>query len=179
MKIGIDIDETVTRTKETFQKNLKKYKKAHKLKQFSEEKQLSDEEFFKFQNEYGYELYYKIKEKKGASKTIKKWIEEGNEIYFVTARSKKDCEKVEEYTKEYFKQLGISYKKIIFQSSNKYEDTKNLKLDVFIDDRESVLDDFPKNQITLLRMVPNSNIYSKHTKITSWKEADKIIQNII
>lgn len=179
MKIGIDIDDTFTKTKETFQKNLKKYRKIYKLKKVSEEKALSDEDFCKFMNEYGRKLYVDIKEKKNASKIVKKWMKEGHEIYFVTARSKKDCYKVEEYTKEYFDKLGISYQKIIFHSNNKYNDTKDLKLDVFIDDRELVLDDFPKDDIVLIRMVPNSNIYSKHIKVTSWKEADKAIHSII
>lgn len=179
MRIGLDIDDTLTDTKKVFKKYAKKYKKKHHLQTYSDRKMLSEEDFHKFIKEYGKELYYHAKIKKNASKMIQKWMKEGHEIYFITARNKKDCEKVEIYTKGFLACHHVPFDNIIFNSTNKYLDSKDLKLDIFVDDREKVLDDFPKTKITLIRMIPSKNIYSKYQKVTNWKEIDDIINNRI
>ena len=50
MKIGIDIDDTVTETKEIFHKYLKKYRKKYHLKKNQDQETLSYEEYQKFLN---------------------------------------------------------------------------------------------------------------------------------
>lgn len=178
MRIGIDIDDTLTHTKKIFPKKIKKYRKKHHIKRYSDTFQLSEEDFAKFLKEYGKSIYLNMKEKKHATSIIKGWIKEGHEIYFITARNKKDVPNVEEYTKEYLKQRKIKYQEIIFEAANKYLASKKLNLDVYIDDQERMLDTFPAKDAYLIRFVPNKKVYSKYQKATNWKEIDKIIKNL-
>lgn len=178
MRIGIDLDDTLTKTKEAFPKYLKKYRRVHHLKRYSSEHQVTDDDYMNFLKEYGEIVYCGLKEKRGASSILKKWALEGHELYVITARDERICPHVEEYTKRYLKNLGIVYQDIVFASSNKYEDAKKFHLDVYIDDQEKVLNTFPVKDVFLIRMVPNKNVYSKHHKVTSWKEIDKLIDTL-
>lgn len=178
MRIGIDLDDTLTKTNEIFSKYLKKYRRLHHLNRFSKELQLSMEEWTKFLEEYGEVIYREVKEKPGALSVLKKWRKEGHEIYIITARSEIDCPHMEEYTRSYLEVKGIDYQEIVFGSKNKYQDAKSFRLDVFIDDRESVLDAFPPKDFYLIRMVKSKNEYSKYHKVTSWKEIDQLVDKL-
>lgn len=177
MKIGLDIDDTLTNTKEAFAKSIKKYCHKHKWKQYNEQKKLTEEEFKIFLMEYGKKTYETMKPKKEAIKIINSWNEMGHEIYFITARCEEDLKGIETITIEYLKKYNINYQSIFFHSKNKGEDSKNLNLDVFVDDRESVLDTL-KMDIYKIRMLDNIQNYSKYKKVTSWKEIDSIIKTL-
>lgn len=178
MKIGIDIDDTITETEKTFRKYIKRYRRKNKIKKYSKEKQLSDEDFLSFFEQYGEEIYMKLPLKKHVVRVLKKWILEGHLLYIVTARTRRKDEDIELWTRKYFEKLDISFEKMIFNSRNKYEDTKEIGLDVFIDDREDVLQKFPSKDIFLIRMVSKKNIYSKFQKVVCWKDIEKIIDNL-
>lgn len=173
MKIGIDIDDTITKTGKRYNHLIRKYQRKHNLPM----KPLKENEYEKFLEEYGEKIFKKLPLKKQSVKVIKKWLKEGHEIYFVTTRNNKMYKNLEKDTKEQFKQIKVQ--SIIFSAQNKYQATKDLNLDIFIDDRESVLDTFPKNTKTyLFRFVPNKEIYSKYPKIKSWKELALTVENL-
>ena len=178
MRIGIDIDDTLTQTREIFPKKIKAFRKKYHLKKYSERQQLSDEQFFNFGLIYGKEVYLSMKEKKHAIKIIQKWILEGHEIYFITARSNKDVPNVEKYTREYLEKRKIKYKEIVFDAKNKYLASKKFNLDVYIDDQERMLDTFQAKDAYLIRFVRNKKIKSKYQKATKWKEIEKIVENL-
>jgi len=178
MKIGIDIDDTLTKSSITIKKYCKKYQKNHKLKRYSKEYLLSHSDFLKAIEYYGENIYREMKIKKNAQKVIQKWYDEGHTIYFITARDRKICSKIEEYTKNYLEENHIPYHELIFNAQNKGKDTKKLKLDIMIDDRESVLDTFPKSNVILFRMMNQKETYSKYIKVKNWKELDYKIQKI-
>ncbi|MCI8394049.1 MAG: hypothetical protein HFH86_01030 [Bacilli bacterium] len=175
MKIGIDIDDTLTETQKKFQQEIKKYCRRNKIIREKETQRLTEEQFQKFMQEQG-RIYLELKLKKKARKVLQKWNQNGHQIYFVTARSEQDCPKVEEYTKDYLQYFNIPYQKIIFNAQNKGKDCKKLNLDVFIDDRESVLDSFNQSKTFLVRFINNKKNYSKYTKVCSWKELEKIMK---
>ena len=133
MRIGIDIDDTITETKNEISKQIKKFRHLYKLEKYNEYHQLSDENFQKFIVEFGKKIYLGMKIKKRAIETIQNWHQEGHEIYLITARAEKDCPNVEQYTKAFLKKWEIPYDHIVFNSSNKGEDIKPFYLDVFIE----------------------------------------------
>lgn len=175
MKIGLDIDDTLTNTQKIFKKYKNKYQRKHHLNYG--DKKMSEEEFHDFLNTYGTKIYLNMSLKKDVLKYIHKWLNEGHEIYFITARSNDEFSKMEVCTKVFLKNHKLPIQNIIFASKNKYQDSKQLELDVFVDDHESVLDKFPKDQMLLLRMIPNLNNYSKYTKVANWKQIDFYIHN--
>ena len=173
MRIGIDIDDTLTKTSEIFPKKMKEYRKKYHLKW-----QLSNEQFHHFTKEYGSEIYLNVKEKKHAIAVIQKWISEGHEIYFITARSNKDIPNAQKFTIEYLKKRNIEYKEIVFDAYNKYFASKKFNLDIYIDDQEKMLDTFPPKDAYLIRFVPNKKVTSKYKTVTNWKEIEKIVENL-
>ena len=178
MKIGLDIDDTTTNSRKVFRKEIKKYRHKNKLKRYSEVLQLSEEEFKKFLKERGENIYTRIKPKKHEAKVISKWNQMGHEIYFITARSDDDCTKIEQLTKRCLEKYHIPFNQVILQSKNKAEDAKELNLDVFVDDRESVLDTFQHTDVYPIRFLENKKNYSKYSKVSNWKELDKFIQKL-
>lgn len=176
MRIGIDIDDTITETKREISKQIKKFRRQYKLKRYNEFHQLSDENFTKFMTEYGSKIYLEMKIKKRAIEVIRKWYEKGHEIYFITARAESDCKNIEEYTKLFLRKNIIPYHYIMFNSKNKGVDTATLNLDVFIDDRESVLDTI-KGPF-LIRVIADKKNYSKYKKARNWKEIEEIVSTL-
>ncbi|MCI8575371.1 MAG: hypothetical protein HFI09_02770 [Bacilli bacterium] len=176
MKIGIDIDDTITETKWEISKQIKKYRHKYKLKRYSDTHQLSDEDFKKFMVEFGEKIYTGMKVKKRAAEVIRKWHEQGHYIILVTARSELDCPNIKEYTKAFLKENYLLHDALIFDSKNKGFDTSELGLDIFIDDRESVLDTF-KGPF-LIRVLEDKKNYSKYKKARNWKEISDIVQKL-
>lgn len=177
MKIGIDIDETLTCTG----KEIRKYKKAYIRKNhcvLEENGMFSKSDFKKFMDFYGEMIYKNMKLKKDAKKYINLLFKEGHEIYFVTARSNKDVKNIEQYTKEYLEEFGLPYKKLICKAKDKGNATKKIPLDIMVDDQENFLDSFLNRDLLRLRFVRDKQIYSKYQKVTNWKEIYKIITNL-
>jgi len=85
--------------------------------------------------------------------------------------------KMEVCTKVFLTKYHLPTKHIIFNSKNKFQDGRELHLDVFVDDHESILDTFPKNKMLLLRMISSKDHYSKYIKVTNWKEIDFYIHH--
>lgn len=170
MIIGIDIDETITCTNKTFQKYRNKYLKEKKI----ENPHLNEEEFKNFLKRYGKNIYLEVKYKKGAIKYINKLHNEHYKIIFITRRSKDYYENMEEDTINSLKINKVSYDDIIFNARDKNEASKDIKLDFYIDDIESVLDDFDNSSrdVFLIKMGTSS----KYKSASSWKEIYKIIK---
>lgn len=176
MRIGIDIDDTLTETKQEISKQIKKYRRIYKLKRYNEFHQLSDEDFKKFMVEFGEKIYLGMPLKKKAVRVIQEWKEQGHIIYFITARAENEVPNIEYYTKSYLRKYQIPYDGIVFGSQDKGLDCQRLQLDVFIDDRESVLDTI-KGPF-LIRMILDKKNYSKYHKVRNWKEIKEIVKTL-
>ena len=176
MNIGIDIDNTLTNSSKTFNKYLKDYCRKHHLKRYSKEKRVSDEHFLKFLDDYGQVLYSQMKLKKNAKKVLTKWKEKNYKIYFITARHESTCLNVEKYTKDFLKNNDITYDDILFVLNNKYIASKDLKLDIYIDDYEKELGNFKDKNTLLIKFVKNKKYASNYLKVKSWKELEKIVE---
>lgn len=175
MRIGIDIDDTITDTNKVYQKYLRKYCRQERL-DYVPGMRLNKEDYLKlFQKN---NILSKVKPKKDVKKVLQKWNQLGYKIYIITAREPEKFPNIEETTKRFFQELEVQYEKIIFAAKDKYEEAKAFHLDVYIDDQERVLDKFPKNNITLLRMMNQKDFYSKYQKVTSWKEIETIIDHL-
>lgn len=176
MKIGIDIDDTITETKWEISKQIKKYRRKYKLARYSETHQLSEEHFKNFMVEFGEKVYLGMKVKKHATEVIRSWKEKGHYIILVTARCEEECPNMKVYTRKFLKDNHILYDALLFGSKNKGMDTKDLGLDLFIDDRESVLDTI-KGPF-LIRVLEDKKNYSKYKKARNWKEIKEIVEKL-
>lgn len=147
MRIGIDIDDTLTNTYE-LAFNYAEYFTINELKKeikFVDREKIrnrftqtfhnwSDEEDKAFWNKYYETIVNNVRIKLFAKEVIDKLRSEGNEIYFITARHKSDKFDIEETTKKWLEKNEIKYEKIYLNVLNKGEVAKDNNIDIFIDD---------------------------------------------
>ena len=105
---------------------------------------------------------------------INKLKEEGNDIYFISARltSILDCN-AEELTIDNFKKHNIPYDKLIIGAYNKLDYCKDNNIDVFIDDSIEVLEELSKNGIKCYLMTSRINEFVDNgniKRVYSWQE---------
>lgn len=148
MRIGIDVDDTITETYETMfayaqEFNCSILKRECSYKPFYDLPSHKTIEFVhnwtkEELNEY-YEMYYdkilnNAKSKTLAKEYINKLKAENNEIIIITARPDTDTVNAKELTVKWFEKNGIAYDEIITNAEPKGAIAKENKIDVFIDD---------------------------------------------
>ena len=147
MKIGIDIDDTLTDTYElTFNyvqdftaNELKKeinHVDREKIKdRFTKNfHNWSKEEEIAFFDRYYETIVRNVRIKPFAKEIIDKLRDEKNEIYFITARFLSSKFDIEQATKKWLEENEIKYEGIYLNISNKAEIIKENNIDIFIDD---------------------------------------------
>lgn len=147
MRIGIDIDDTLTDTYELIF-NYAQYFTANELKkeinQVDREK-IKDRFTKNFHNwakedeEAFFDKYYEtivsnVRIKPFAKEIIDKLRDEKNEIYFITARFLSSKFDIEQATKKWLEENEIEYEGIYLNVSDKAKIIKENKIDILIDD---------------------------------------------
>lgn len=171
MTIGIDLDDTLIDTKETANKYLKEFIKDESLKDYHN---LSKKEYNKFLNKYLYKIQKESTIKDKAIETIKYLNANGFRIVIITARGSLNYLKSKHITEKYLSQNNIIYDKIIYNQNHKYKACQKEKVDLFIDDKEWVLDEVKDHGIKTLKFLVD-NETSKHDKVKSWQEVKDYI----
>ena len=147
MRIGIDIDDTLTNSYELVFNYAEEYtinELKKEIKYVEREKirnrftksfhNWSDEEDRGFWDKYYETIANNVKIKLFAKEVIDKLRLEGNEIYFITARHKSDKFDIEETTKKWLAENEIKYEKIYLSVLHKDEVAQDNNIDIFIDD---------------------------------------------
>lgn len=147
MRIGIDIDDTLTDTYELIF-NYAQYFTANELKkeinQVDREK-IKDRFTKNFHNwskeddEVFFDKYYEtivsnVRIKPFAKEIIDKLRDEKNEIYFITARFLSNKFDIEQATKKWLEENEIEYEGIYLNVSDKAKIIKENNIDILIDD---------------------------------------------
>lgn len=141
MRIGIDIDDTIT--------NSWKYLMPYYAKEFglsmdtlenslpyynTLNNTISLEEYYKRVKKINKEVILNIPIKENAVNIINKLYDEGNEIYLITSRGYDENENPYEDTEKYLNNHGIKYTKLLVHSRNKAMVCKEFNIELFIDD---------------------------------------------
>ncbi len=142
MRIGVDIDDTTSKTNDSLIEAAYNYdKKFLKGRGFQDKNAYSFTEMFFWNvvdvdNFLNYvrksNFYLKLEAMEDASKCINKLRSKGHKIIFITKRS--TCLKSKWYTKRWLKKNGISYDKIVFGARDKGKVIEEEKIDLMIDD---------------------------------------------
>lgn len=178
MRIGIDIDDTITDTwsymvpiysqvfnipVEELSNSLPYYNSVKKLN-------LTVEEYFKIMQPYYRENTLNIPIKKDAQEVINILKKEGHKIIFITARGKMYHEP-KLITKTYLEKNDIKYDKLIINANDKATICKKENIDLFIDDSYKHCQSVSSIGIKVLMFGTNYNKNIKEfTRITSWYE---------
>lgn len=148
MRIGIDIDDTISNTYEV-QFNLAQYFTIHHLKRDGAIQQLDNlqthfytkylHDWTSSEEEQFFDCYYtdileKIEPKMFAIDIIKQLKEQGNEIYLVTARFNWKQVDADEITKKWLNKYQLPYDALITHATDKATIVKENHIDMFLDD---------------------------------------------
>lgn len=180
MKIGIDIDDTITNTWETV---IPYYSKLYGIS--PSKLKISNPYYQAIKDKVTLEQYYQtiklilqkiildVELKPDASRVIKRLHDMGNEIIFITSRSTMDIIKPYETTEKYLKKHHIYYDKLIINQERKDITCLNEKIDIFIDDSNKHCDQVANTGIKVLMFeTPYNNYNNKHLHVKSWQEIE-------
>jgi len=154
MKIGIDIDDTLVSSSESFNELRKRYN-INFSKNWKDE-WTQDERDFIFKN-YLNEILKGAKIKENAKEVLDELNRQGHEIIVITARTEKNCAGIEEYTKKYLKDNNIKVSKYYFAQYKKSDIAKKIKLDLMVDDSLDVYKNMKKDKINCILFDEKTN----------------------
>lgn len=189
MKIGIDIDDTTLNTVNEMIRYgdlfchdvLKKTDTKNSISDITNRFYLNslygwdDETKFNFFNLYYSQVLKDCTPKLDSPKIIRKLKEEGNKIYFISARLTNipNCP-TENITIDTFKKYNIPYDKIIIAAYDKLNYCLENEIEIFIDDSLEVLESLSSHKIKCYLMTTPMNqsiIVSKDIKrVSNWEE---------
>ena len=173
MNIGIDIDDTISNSFETYFEDSQIYD-IETMKGTGKVKDLGkipsdniietmydwdDEATLKFWDKYFIKVLKYSTPRFFASEAIKKLKEEGNNIYIITARYEQDGinEGVKNLTVKWLKTNNIYYDELIMNADDKLEVSKKYNIDVFIDDSLKNCIEVSKGDIKVLHYAGLAN----------------------
>lgn len=141
----------------------------------------NDEEKFDFFDRYYKSVLEECEVMPNASEVIRKLKEEGNEIFFITARLNniKNCDS-EAITRKTLEENNIPYDKLIVNASDKLKFCKEYNIEIFIEDSYDTCKQLQENGIKSYLMTTrmNEKINSLEVeRVTSWNEIYSKIHN--
>lgn len=173
MRIGIDIDDTITNSKE-YVTNLKK----QLYPEYDCNKKLPDNVFLNFINQYDSIIHKNVKLKNGVKESLDYLKKQGHEIVFITARGE-FSKTSEEDTLNYFKKHNIPYDKLICEAYDKGKIAFDNKIDIFIDDLLTNCRSVNTYGIKVIKFARSDDQDKcEFTVFDNWKEIIKYIDNI-
>ena len=194
MKIGIDIDDTISDTFNALFPYAQKYTievlgRSGKLNQSQAVTHMytktmhnwSEEEDNNFLDMYYEKFVKEVKIKPLAKEYLEKLAKE-NEIYLITARFPGRFANIEDLTKEWLKENNVPYNKLVFNAQDKVSIAKKLGLDLFIDDSYTNCKLMAENGIKTLIMdskVNSSLSINNVTRVYSWPHAYQEYEKIL
>lgn len=190
-RIGVDVDGCLTNVYNWYLKNGKEYasnigKKLINKNGYDpiEMFNLTKEEFNDFLEKKLMDYSINEPARENASKVCKELIEEGYELYIITARFNSDKNdesgvKMRKIIEQWFKDNSIPYTRIIYSSEDKLDICLTNQIDIMIEDKVSTLLDIKKHIPVICFDAPyNRNIDDNNLfRVRNWKEIKKILEN--
>lgn len=189
MKIGIDVDNTITDTLPLLKQYCKKYNKevlkrnpkinekgfaTYNLYDWTEKENLD------FCSKYLEEVVMQAKVKENAKEVIQKLKKDGHSIYIITARTKMHFKEPYKTTQKFLQKNGIVYDELITGSTDKKLICIKNNIDVMIEDEPQNISSISQLlPVIVLREVYNEECRGKNIiKINNWKEVYNVIEKI-
>lgn len=177
MIIGIDIDDTITKTTEYTKHIFDKINTDPSKHSYHD---LDIDDYCDFLNKYVLNIHKNVELFPNASEVIKEFKKRGWKVIFITARAKIDeritfGEQDKIVTKKYLKDHEIEYDEIVFSQKSKANACVNKNVDIYIDNREDLLDEVNEAGIKTIWLTTKKVDNSKHIIAKNWLEVKNII----
>lgn len=163
MRIGIDVDDTLVNSSKSFENIKKKYNLD--FKKTFKDKWTTKEKNYIFNN-YLKEILINVELNKYAKEIIDELVNDGHELFIITARSNRYCDDIETETINLVKKNNIKINKFYFGKRKKSDIAKKLNLDLMIDDSLYVYENMKKENIDCILF---------GNKIKNWNDVMKYI----
>ena len=184
MRIGIDIDDTITNSWEylipyyakMFNIDTSKLSKSKPYYQAIKD-YISLDEYYKILVPIHNKYTSKIPLKENVKEVIDKLYELGHTVYFITDRGNKDDDAYN-ITKEYLDNYGIKYEKIYTRASDKAVICLKENIKLYIDDSIKHCANVASKGIEVLMFDTNYNKeYKAFNRVHSWNEIYEYIKD--
>lgn len=189
MRIGVDVDNTITNTMpilkayckiyndEVIKRNLTMNEKGYSTSTLYN---WTPEENLVFCNKYLQEIVLQADIKENAREIIEKIKNEGNEIYIISARREPTFIDPYETTKKFLDENNIVYDKIIVNCKDKYTYCKQNGIDLIMEDEPQNVNPISKIMpVIVFEGVHNEDCKGENViKVKTWEEAYKEYRNI-
>lgn len=169
MILGIDIDDTITNTSKVVNKYLRQ-----EYPEYDNRKLLSKKEYQKFLKKHIRQMRDEYELKDGVKTAWEYFKENHFKIIIITARNNKYDRNNIKNTKAFLKKNGLFYDKIYFRQIKKGRKAYKEHVDLFIDDKERVLDNVALYQIPGVCM----GISSKYQSFSNWYQLLDYIKEV-
>lgn len=151
MRIGIDIDDTITKTHEYVI-----YLKKTYLKEYDPNELLPNEIFLPFIDKHERAIHKNAELKEGVKEALDYLHKCGHEIIIMSSRGSyyktiaEDTAYDDSY--KYFKKNNLPFDKLITNLNDKVESAKENKIDLFIDDNIKTCESIQESGIKVIKM---------------------------
>ena len=193
MRIGIDIDDTITNIKKDLETAALKYaqelgKTVDENFEYIEDK--NDGSIYKVKYGLNYdEMKYFLKvlqeditkkaiPRENAVKCISNLRKRGHEVYIVTARDSEFHDDPYALSKHWLDKNGIEYDKIIVNAREKAPICREERIDLFIDDNIKNCIDVSGVGIKTIRISDDKKQYENIVTLENWSEIYKYINEM-
>lgn len=184
MRIGIDIDDVITKTSEKVKEYLEKYEKSGDGMKYIVEVMRGEAPTKNIQNffdEYMSEVFSNVELNENALEVINRFLNEKNEIILITSRGEQRFKNSEKATIEYLKKHNVRYTNLVFNTLDKQIYCKENNIQIMIDDSVKTCELVKQAGISAIVFTTeiNKNIGTDIKRVESWLELEKEIGNII
>ena len=191
MNIGIDIDDTISKTSEMIDIVAKKFTENELKREFTineldvtdpywakDTYNWTDEECDKFFEKYYEEVMINVKPKEDAVKIINTLAKE-NKIIIITARWDKENKIMAKITQNWLEKHKIHYDKLFVGHKDKRELVTQNNVEIFIDDNYKTCKQI--SELNVRTLIMNSRLNKsirddKLERVFSWKEIEEKIK---
>ena len=188
MRIGIDIDDTISNTASYLIEEAVVFDRLYKKKGIADNTEYDFCKMFNWTKEDKYDFYKYIYENKihdmpvkpHAKEIINKLKKEGNEIYIITRRDTDIYKDPYKESKKWLKKNNIKFDKLVVKAKDKGKVCKELEVDLFIDDLVSNVERANEENVNVLIFDSAYNKDEKRFKrVVSWEEIYNIVNEVI
>lgn len=170
MRIGIDIDDTITETSELVKYVLAKNNLLDKGSDFDSFSKTELNDFEDLIRSNIEEVFNTCSIKENAREVINYLKEKGNQIYIITARSNYYSSNIYQITVNYLKKQGIEYDELLFG----YEDKKDIcvekNIDIMLDDSKRIINSLKDTAVDAIIFDASYNKDYQGKRVNNWLE---------
>ena len=175
MRIGIDIDNTITNTSDYIKKMLVKNNLSELSSDFDNYTKEELVKYDKLIRNNIEDIMINCDLNKEAKEVIEKLYQK-HEIYLITARSNYFSNKLYQITLDYLKKHGILFHELLFGYEEKREVCLEKQIDIMLDDNVKVMESLNNTNIRNILFQTEHNKEYRGEFVSNWQDFEQLLE---